>query len=187
MFVWRLVRNWGEAGRSLKEECADCLQEARASMKKYEFKARIEKASVGSSGAYVLFPFDTEKEFGTKGRVPVKATFDGAEYSGSLVKYGAPQHMLPMLKAIRNEIGKGPGDSVDVVVWKDDAERVIAIPAAFKALLKKEGLLAGFEKLSFTHRKEYVRWIEEAKKEETRLRRMEKAIAMLKKGVKTPG
>ena len=63
----------------------------------------------------------------------------------------------------------------------------VAIPAAFKALLKKEGLLAGFEKLGYTHRKKYVRWIEEAKKEETRQNHMVKAVAMLKKGVKTPG
>jgi len=74
-----------------------------------------------------------------------------------------------------------------VVVWKDEGERVVAIPPGFKALLRKEGLLAGFEKLSFTHRKEHVKWIEEAKKEETRQRRVEKAIVMLKKGVKTPG
>ena len=61
-------------------------------MKTYKFKARIEGASVG--GACVYFPYDVEEEFGTKGRVPVKATFDGVPYSGSLVKYGAPQHML---------------------------------------------------------------------------------------------
>ena len=56
----------------------------------------------------------------------------------------------------------------------------------FKKSIKKEGLLPFFEKLSYTHRKEYCRWITEAKKEETRLRRLEKAIEMLKKGVKTP-
>jgi uncharacterized protein YdeI (YjbR/CyaY-like superfamily) len=95
--------------------------------------------------------------------------------------------MLPVLKGIREQIGKGPGDTIEVVVWKDEEERVIAIPAPFKALLKKEGLLAGFEKLSFTHRKEYVRWIEGAKKEETWQNRMVKAVAVLKKGVKTPG
>jgi hypothetical protein len=156
-------------------------------MEKYKFKAKIEEASVGTGGAFVLFPYDVEKEFGTKGRVAVHSTLAGMPYSGSLIKYGRPQHMLCVLKAVREEIGKGPGDTIEVVIWKDEAERVIAIPAAFKALLKKEGLLAGFEKLSFTHRKEYVRWIEEAKKEDTRQRRIEKAIAMLKKGVKTPG
>ena len=155
-------------------------------MKRYKFKARIERPVGATGGACVFFPYDVQKEFGTKGRVPVKVTFNGVPYTGSMIKYGMPQHMLPVLKGIREQIGKGPGDTIEVVVWKDEEERVVAIPAPFKALLKKEGLLAGFEKLSFTHRKEYVRWIEEAKKEETRQNRTAKAVAMLKKGVKTP-
>jgi uncharacterized protein DUF1905 len=52
---------------------------------------------------------DTEKEFGTKGRVPIQATFDGVPYTGSLVKYSQPQHMLCLLKSIRKQIGKQPG------------------------------------------------------------------------------
>jgi bifunctional DNA-binding transcriptional regulator/antitoxin component of YhaV-PrlF toxin-antitoxin module len=154
-------------------------------MKSYKFKAKIESASGG--GAYILFPYDTRKEFGTKGKVPVKATFDGVPYTGSLIKYGQPQHMLGLLKAIREQIGKAPGDTVDVTIEKDEASRVVEIPAAFEKLLKKEGLLPAFEKLSYTHRKEYCRWIIEAKKEETRSARLTKAIEMLKKGIKTPG
>jgi uncharacterized protein YdeI (YjbR/CyaY-like superfamily) len=53
--------------------------------------------------------------------------------------------------------------------------------------MKKEGLLTFFESLSYTHRKEYCRWIREAKKEETRARRLEKAVEMLRDKVKTPG
>lgn len=53
--------------------------------------------------------------------------------------------------------------------------------------MKKEGLLATFEKLSYTHRKEYCRWIAEAKKEETRSSRIAKAVEMLREGIKTPG
>ena len=154
-------------------------------MKKYKFKAKIEAGDGG--GAYVLFPYDTAKEFGTKGKVPVKATFDGVAYAGSLIKYGNPLHMLGLLKAIREQIGKGPGDAVEVVLWKDEAPRTVEVPAQFKNLLKSEGLLAVFEKLSYTHRKEYCRWITEAKKEETRSRRLTKAVVMLKKGVPTPG
>jgi hypothetical protein len=135
----------------------------------------------------VLFPYDTGKEFGTKGKVPINATFDGVPYAGSLIKYGNPLHMLGMLKAIREKIGKAPGDTVEVVVWKDEALRTVEVSAQFEHLLKKERLLPVFEKLSYTHRKEYCRWITEAKKEETRLRRLEKAIEMLKKGVSTPG
>jgi hypothetical protein len=157
----------------------------RATVKKYKFKATIIAGIDGGAG--VLFPYDLEKEFGTKGSVPVQATLDKAAYRGSLMNCGMSHHTLGVLKGVRERIGKGPGDAIDVVVWKDESERTVTIPPAFKALMKKEGLLAGFEKLSYTHRKEYVRWIEEAKKEETRKNRAVKAVAMLRKGVKTPG
>jgi len=155
-------------------------------MKKYAFTAIIEAAPAGTGGTYILFPHDVEKEFGTKGRVPVKATFDGIPYTGSLVKYGHPQHMLGILKALRQQLGKGPGDKVKVELWKDDAVRAVDIPVDFAALLEKEKLLPVFAKLSYTHRREYVRWITEAKKSETRNSRLTKSIAMLRKGVKTP-
>jgi Bacteriocin-protection, YdeI or OmpD-Associated/Domain of unknown function (DUF1905) len=154
-------------------------------MKTYKFKAKIEASDGG--GAYVLFPYDSETEFATKGKVPVKATLNGVPYSGSLMTCGGPHHMLAVVKAIREETGKRPGDLIDVVVWKDDGSRELEVPAAFAKLMKKEGLLPFFEGLSFTLRKEYCRWITEAKKEETRLKRLEKALEMLRKGVRTPG
>ena len=135
----------------------------------------------------MLFPYDTGKEFATKGKVAVKATFNGVPYAGSLIKYSNPHHMLGIVKAIREQIGKGLGDTIEVVVWKDEAVRTVEVPTQLEKLIKKQGLLPVFEKLSFTHRKEYCSWITEAKKEETRLKRLEKAIEMLKKGVRTPG
>jgi hypothetical protein len=154
-------------------------------MKTYKFKARIEAGDGG--GAYVLFPYDTEKEFATKGKVPVKATLQGVPYAGSLMRMGCPQHMLGVPKAIRVQLGKSPGDTIDVELWKDDEARTLEVPAAFEELMKKEGLLPAFEKLSYTHRKEYCRWIADAKKEETRLKRLEKAVGMLRNGIKSPG
>jgi hypothetical protein len=154
-------------------------------MKKYKFKAKIEAGDGG--GAYVLFPYDVQTEFATRGKVAVKATFNGVPYAGSLIKYSQPQHMLGILKAIREQIAKGPGDTIDVELWKDEAPRVLEIPAAFKTAMKKEGVLPFFETLSYTHRKEYCRWITEAKKEETRSARLSKSIEMLRKGIKTPG
>jgi bifunctional DNA-binding transcriptional regulator/antitoxin component of YhaV-PrlF toxin-antitoxin module len=153
-------------------------------MKKYKFKAKIE---AGDGWAYVLFPYDTEKEFATKGKVPVKATFNGVPYMGSLMKYGKPLHVMGMPKSIREQIGKSPGDTIEVVVWRDEEVRTVKVPAQFEKLIKKEGLLQVFEKLSYTHRKEYCRWITDAKKEETRLKRLGKAIEMLKNGISTPG
>jgi Bacteriocin-protection, YdeI or OmpD-Associated len=94
------------------------------------------------------------------------------------MKYDYPLHVLGMLKAIREQTGKGPGDTIEVVVWKDGEVRTAEVPAQFENLMKKAGLLPVFNKLSYTHRKEYCRWITEAKKEETRLKR---------KGVSAPG
>jgi hypothetical protein len=154
-------------------------------MKTYKFKAKIQAGDRG--GAYVLFPYDVEKEFGTKGRVPVNVTFDGISEKSGLFKYGYPQHFIGVSKAMREQIGKQPGDTVEIELWKDEEERTLDVPAEFQKLLKREGLLPFFERLSYTHRKEYCRWINEAKKEETRLRRLAKSVEMLRKGVKTPG
>jgi hypothetical protein len=154
-------------------------------MKTYRFNAVIEAGEGGGAG--VTFPYDVEKEFGTRGGVPVKATFDGVPYSGSLMNCGDGRHTLGLLKAIRAKIGKGPGDTVSVVVSKDGEVRTVAVPPEFEKLLKRENLWAGFEKLSYTHRKEYCRWIAEAKKEETRQARLAKSVVMLRNGVKTPG
>jgi hypothetical protein len=128
-----------------------------------------------------------EREFATKGRVAVKAAFDGVPYTGSLMTCGGPHHMLGVLKAIREKTGKDVGDVIEVEVWKDEEVRTLDVPAEFEALMKREGLLPFFEGLSYTHRKEYCRWIAEAKKEETRARRLAKAVTMLKDGVRTPG
>lgn len=80
--------------------------------KLYEFEAVIQKVP-DIDGAYVEIPFDVKKEFG-KGRVPVKATFDGEPYEGSLVKMKTPCHILGIKKEIRAKIGKQPGDLVKV-------------------------------------------------------------------------
>lgn len=153
-------------------------------MKKYRFKAKIRAGDRG--GAHVLFPFDVEKEFGTKGKVPVKATFNGVRYAGSLIKYGNPLHMLPMLKAIREQTGTAPGDTVEVELWKDEETRAIELPADLSEAMNREGVTPLFDRLSYTHKREYCRWITDAKRDETRRKRLEKAVEMLKRGVKTP-
>ena len=157
----------------------------RGGMKTYSFRAIIEPTDHGHG--FVFFPFDAKEEFGTRAQIRVKATFDGVPYAGALVKYGPPQHMLPVVKTILEQIGKQPGDSVDVVLERDQNERVVDVPDEFANAMKKAGVLDAFEKLRFTHRKEYCRWISEARKLETRQNRLRKAIDMLKKGVKTPG
>lgn len=82
--------------------------------KQYEFDAVIQKVP-DIDGAYVEFPFDVKAEFG-KGRVKVSATFDGMPYEGSLVRMGTPCHIIGILKDIRRQIGKQPGDTVHVTL-----------------------------------------------------------------------
>jgi hypothetical protein len=149
--------------------------------KKFEFDAVIKKPENVDSG-YIEFPYDVKKEFGGKSRVKVKAVIDGVPYRGSLVNMGRGCHWLGITKEIRKATCKDPGDTVHVMIEEDREERTVEIPDdLLKLLEKEEGLLDYFNKLSYTHRKEYVRWIEEAKKEETRKNRLVKTIEMLRK------
>jgi len=146
---------------------------------KQTFKATIQNA--GGGGAFVEIPFDVEKEFGSK-KPKIKAMIEGVPYRGTLVRMGADYHMLIILKGIREQIGKTFGDEIKVAVELDAEPRIVAIPKDLSKEFKKDKQAkAIFDKLSYTHRREYVRWIEEAKKEETRQSRIIRTIAMLKK------
>lgn len=150
--------------------------------KKQTFKAVIQNA--GGGGAFVEVPFDVEKEFGSK-KPRIKALIEGIPYRGTLVRMGTDCHLLLVLKSIREQAGKTFGDEVKVTVEPDTEERLIEIPAELKKAFKVEKeAKAFFDKLSYTHQREYVMWINEAKKEETRQSRITKTIEMLKQGKK---
>jgi hypothetical protein len=90
-------------------------------MKTYKFKAKIEASDGG--GAYVLFPYDTEAEFATRGKVPVKATLGGVPYTGSLMTSGGPHHMLAVVKAIREQdqatrLTSRSGETIERERWR---------------------------------------------------------------------
>jgi hypothetical protein len=150
--------------------------------KKQTFTAVIQNA--GGGGAFVEVPFDVEEAFDSK-KPKVKAMIEGVPYRGLLVRMGGPNHMLIILKGIREKIGKTFGDEITVTVEPDIEPRVIEIPAELKKAFKTEKeAKAFFDKLSYTHQREYVMWINEAKREETRQNRIVKTIGMLKKGQK---
>jgi hypothetical protein len=147
--------------------------------KEYSFRAKIENP--GGGGAFVRIPFDVEQAFGMK-RVPVIATIDGEPYRGTLVRMGEPCHILIVLKEIRKKIGKDFGDEVDVILEQDKEPRRVEIPEDFQRALE-EDLQAkiAFDKLSYTHQKEYVNAIVESKRVETRISRIARSIQELKK------
>ena len=96
-------------------------------MNKYEFDAMIH-VDPDSGGAYVAFPWDLHVEFG-KGRLKVHAEFDGIPYDGSIVNMGVKNedgsvcYVIGILKASRNRLGKGDGDSVHVVITAAGSEK----------------------------------------------------------------
>ena len=147
---------------------------------KRKFRAVIENA--GGGGAYVSVPFDVEQVFGKK-RVKVKATLQGEPYRGTLVRMGGPHHMLPVLKEIREKIGKSFGDEIEVVVEEDTEPRQVEVPPDMQQALESDPeAKAFFAQLSYTHQREYVRWIIEAKRDQTRQDRIHRAIEMLRQG-----
>jgi hypothetical protein len=150
-----------------------------------QFKAVI-KQNGKMNAAFVEFPFSTEELFGQKGQVKIKAVFDGkVEYRGSLAKMKSDCHILGLTQEIRKQLGKTFGDEVFVSLTEDKEERIVEI-AEDIVLLFHENPEAKilFDKMSYTHRKEYIRWIEEAKKTETRENRKLKMIQMILEGKK---
>jgi hypothetical protein len=149
-------------------------------MAKKAFKTEL-LAEGGATG--ILIPFSVEKVFGSKARVPVRGTINGFPFRSSVFPMGGGNHYMAVNRATREGAGAKGGDSVSVVMEVDTEPRVVAVPADFKkALARNKEVKAAFDKLSYTHRKEFVQWVEGAKKEETRARRIEKALVMLVEG-----
>lgn len=145
-----------------------------------KFNAEIKKKIEGKDGAYIEIPFDVEEVYGAK-RVKVKATFDGVEYRGSIVKMGLPCYIIGITKEIRKKIEKEPGDIIEVTIEKDEEDRVVEIPTDFKERIELDNNIKEFwNTLSFSMQKKYVTWITSAKKEDTRNKRIDTAIEKLK-------
>ena len=151
--------------------------------KKHTFTAIIQNA--GGGGAFVEIPFDVEAAFASK-KPKIKATIEGVPYRGTLVRMGTECHLLLILKSIREQVGKTFGDEVKVTVEADTEPRMVEVPPELRKQFKVEKeAKVFFEKLAYSHQREYVNYITEAKKAETRVRRVAQTIEMLKKGVKS--
>ncbi|RYU79144.1 YdeI/OmpD-associated family protein [Hymenobacter persicinus] len=149
----------------------------------HSFEAQLQGTSGG--GCFCLPPLDVPALFGTKGQLRVQGTIDGHAFTSSLSPMGGGQHMLLVHKATRAVIGKQPGDVVHVSLNRDLAERTVAVPEELAmALAAVPGARTTFDALAFTHRKEFARWITDAKRPETRQRRLTQAVEMITQGKK---
>ena len=150
------------------------------------FRVLVEREE-GSEVCGINIPFDVEKTFGTRGRVPVRGTLNGAPFRSSLFRMGGDCHFMVVNRKLREASGVRGGETVPVVLERDTEPRTIDPPADFARALKgSKEARAVWDKLSYTHRREHVEHIEEAKRPETRQRRIEKSIALLAAGKKEP-
>ena len=138
------------------------------------------------NAAFVNFPFDTVELFGKKGQVKVNVLLDDkVVYRSSLANMGGGCHRLGLTQAIRKDLGKTFGDIVEVKLWEDKEVRIVIVPDDVQELLNQnEKAKEFYDKMSYTYKKEYIHWIDDAKKEEIRERRKVKMIEMLLTGKK---
>jgi hypothetical protein len=115
-------------------------------------------------------------------RFPVRATVNGFTWCTSVTRMRG-EFLLGLNREVREAAGVKAGDTVVVAIELDTAEREVEVPEALaNALARDPAAKAALDRLAFTHRKEYARWIAEAKREETRDRRVAKALEMLRAG-----
>jgi len=115
-------------------------------------------------------------------RFPVVATVNGYSWRTTVTPMGG-EFLLGLNRAVREEAGVEAGDSVEVMLELDTAPREVELPEALaNALAEDSEAHAAFDRLAYTYRKEYARWIDDAKRDETRQRRVAQAVEMLREG-----
>ncbi len=147
--------------------------------KQHKFKIKLFGAH-GMETAALKPPFDVVEVFQRKGRVPVKGTINGFPFRSSLMNMG-DGHMMVVNAELRAGAHCQAGDTVSVVMELDDEKRTVELPAYLKKLIAADPKTKeAWAKLAFTHQKEHVRAIEDAKRPETREKRIAAMLEMLR-------
>jgi hypothetical protein len=148
------------------------------------FRTRIGDGGTGDgTTAFLEVPPETVAALGRGKRPPVRVTINDHTYRSTVAVMGGA-FVLPVRREVREAAGVTQGMAVEVTLELDDAPREVAVPDDLAAALGD--LRPTFDTLSFSNRKEYVDWIEGAKRPETRQRRLAQAAEMLRAGRKTP-
>ncbi len=150
------------------------------------FTATLQTTPRAGGGCLVELPAKVLTALGGGSRFRVRGTLDGVPFESSTMPMGGGAVCLGVHKATREAAGKTFGDSVIIDVERDDTPREVEVPVELTRALRGDAVARRFfEGLSFTHRKEYATWVAEAKKPETRMRRVERTLEMLRDSVKT--
>lgn len=127
------------------------------------------------SMCFIPVPFDPKPVFG-KIRAPVKVTLNGYTYRSTIAPMGDTM-CIPLRRSNREAAGLEGGETLDVRLELDTDKREVTPPADFvKALKAAPPAWDRWQELSYSHQREYVEALEQAKKPETRARRLENAI-----------
>src|SRR5213082_852504 len=126
------------------------------------FRATVELGGKTATGIEV--PEDVVAELGSGSRPPVTVTIGGHTYRTTVASMGG-RFMIPLSAENRTAAGVAAGDEVDVDVVADTAPREVTVTDDLAAAFDHD-VRAIFDGLAYTHRKEWVRWVEDAKKPE---------------------
>src|SRR3954469_8622793 len=136
----------------------------------------------GPAGAFVLTDEQVATVGGGRKTFPVRVTVNGRALALRLARMGG-ENMIGMSKAARAEAGVEIGSSYAVEIPLREAVRVVEVPPDLGAALGADPeVQAAFDALSYTHRKEFVRWVSEAKKDATRSERVAGTVEMVRTG-----
>ena len=145
------------------------------------FESTVELGGKTATGIPV--PDEVIEALGSGKRPPVTITINRHTYRTTAVRMGG-RFLVPLSAENRTAAGVAAGEDVTVDLEPDTAPREVTVPDDLAAAMDDQARTA-YDGLSYTHRKEWVRWVEEAKKPETRAARVEKTVAGLKAGKKT--
>ena len=143
------------------------------------FKAVLRTNGKGTATS-ITIPFDVPTAFGKRGRVAVRGTINGVPFRSSVFRMGDAPYFMVVNRRMREATGLTAGQTATVVMERDDAPRTVDVPADLDAALQANAdALTAWGQLSFTHQREHVEAITDAKRPETRARRIAKAIEQL--------
>jgi hypothetical protein len=141
-----------------------------------------ELVTFGPAAAFILNE-DQVAEVGEGAkRFPVVATINGYTWRTTVTRMHG-DYVVGLNREVRAGAGAQAGDRVTLELALDTQPREVDVPPALsQALARDAEARAAFDALAFTHRKEFARWVQEAKREETRERRVTQALEMLHTG-----
>ena len=137
----------------------------------------------GRTATGIPIPDEVIAALGSSKRPPVTVTVNGHRYRTTAVRMGG-RFLVPLSAEHREAAGVAAGQRITVEIENDTAAREVALPDDLAAAMD-DAARTTYDELAYTHRKEWVRWVEEAKRPETRATRIEKTVDALREGKKT--